>query len=137
MTTSNKDSHLLEYLELKEYETTALEHLLSIGRTTAPNLAEATEIPKARIYSVLESLANQGYIKIIPGRPKEYQPKPPAKILDRAVENHRQEYKSYRQEIESIRGDFIDQFEPLYKQASDEVTPTEELFYVVDVGDSS
>jgi len=137
MTTSNEATRLLEHLELKEYETTALKHLLSIGRTTAPNLAEATDIPKARIYGVLESLANQGYIKIIPGRPKEYQPKPPAEILDRAAENRRQAYESYQQELESIRSDFLDQFEPLYEQASEEVTPTEELFHVVDVGDAS
>ena len=137
MTTSDEATWLLEELDLKEYEATALTALLSNGRTTAPQLAEATGIPKARIYGVLDALANKGFIKIISGRPKEYQPKPPAEILDRAAENRRQAYESYRQDLDAIRGEFLDHFEPLYDQASQEITPTEELFYVVDVGDAS
>ena len=137
MTASPDTPRLLKHLHLKEYEETALEHLFSLGRTTAPNLAEATGIPKARIYGVLDSLADMGYVKVIPGRPKEYQPKPPDEILDRAQENRRQSFESYRKEVESVRGEFLDTFEPLYQQASEDITPTEELFYVVDVGDPS
>lgn len=128
---------LLAHLDLREYEATALEHLLSLGRTTAPNLVEATGIPQARIYDVLEALADRGFVKIIPGRPKEYQPKPPATILDRAVENRRQSYASYRAEIADIREDFLATFEPIFEAASQDITPTEELFWVVDVGDPS
>ncbi|MFC7132387.1 MULTISPECIES: TrmB family transcriptional regulator [Salinibaculum] len=126
-----------ERLDLTEYEQTALRELLSLGRTTAPDLAEATGIPKARIYGVLDTLADAGYVKVIPGRPKIYQPKSPAEISNRAVENRRQRYERQRQEIENAREEFVDTFEPLYQQASDEITPTEELFYVVDVGDPS
>lgn len=137
MTIAPNSETLLSHLDLKEYESTALEHLLSLGRTTAPNLAEAAGIPKARIYGVLDSLADMGYIKTIPSRPKEYQPKSPAEILNRAQENQRQTYESYRQNIESIRGEFLDTFQPLYEQTSGGITPTEELFYVVDVGEPS
>lgn len=135
--TSSSTSDLLEELALTEYEATAMAELLSMGRTTAPNLAEATGIPKARIYGVLESLAEAGYIKIIPGRPKEYQPKSPADILDQAVENRRQEYQRYRADVEAIRDDFLTEFEPRYEDASEDISPTEELFYVVDVGEPS
>ncbi|MCF2237999.1 TrmB family transcriptional regulator [Halobacterium salinarum] len=130
-------SELLTTLDLTEYEEEALETLLILGRTTAPNLSEATGIPKARIYGVLDSLADGGYIKVTPGRPKQYQPKAPAEILDRAIEAHRQEYEMYRHELEGVRDDFVDAFQPLYESASEEVTPTEELFYVVDVGKPS
>ena len=128
---------LLSHLDLREYEATALEHLLSLGRTTAPNLVEATGIPQARIYDVLEALADRGFVKVIPGRPKEYQPKPPAAILDRAVENRRQTYESYRAEIDDVREDFLTTFEPIFEAASEDITPTEELFWVVDVGEPS
>ena len=128
---------LLSHLDLREYEATALEHLLSLGRTTAPNLVEATGIPQARIYDVLEALADRGFVKVIPGRPKEYQPKPPAAILDRAVENRRQTYESYRAEIDDVREDFLATFEPIFEAASEDITPTEELFWVVDVGEPS
>lgn len=134
---STDPSDLLSVLDLTEYEADALETLIALGQTTAPNLSEATGIPKARIYGVLDSLADDGYIKVIPGRPKKYQPKPPEEILDRAIEARRQDYETYKHELQDIRDDFVDTFQPLYESASDEVTPTEELFYVVDVGDES
>jgi len=127
----------LERLGLTEYESAALTELLTLGRTTAPNLAEATGIPKARIYGVLDSLSDRGYIEIIPGRPKEYQPKAPEAILDRAVENRRQEYEDFRQDVDDARESFLAEFGPRYERASEDITPTEELFHVVDVGEPS
>ena len=135
--TSRSDQRLFEELDLTEYETTALAELLAIGRTTAPNLAEATGIPKARIYGVLDSLAEEGYIKIVPGRPKEYQAKHPREVIDRAIENRRQAYEQYRSDVEAAREDFLAEFTPVYESASDDITPTEELFHVVDVGEPS
>ena len=137
MPAGNDADRLLGELDLPEYETTALKHLLTIGRTTAPNLSEATGIPKARIYDVLDTLCDAGYVEVIPSRPKEYQPKPPAEILDRAVENRRQKFESYRHDIDGIREAFVETFQPLYEKASEDVTPAEELFHVVDVGDPS
>ncbi len=128
---------MLERLGLTEYERTALAELLALGRTTAPNLAEATGIPKARIYGVLDSLADWGYIEVIPGRPKEYQPKAPEEVLDRAVENRRQEFERYRQDLDTMREQFLAEFGPRYERASEDVRPAEELFHVVDVGEPS
>lgn len=134
---STEPSELLSALDLTEYEEQALESLLMLGQTTAPDLSEATGIPKARIYGVLDSLADDGYIKIVPGRPKRYQPKPPAEVLDRAIEARRQDFETYQHELQDLRDDFVDTFQPLYESANEDVTPTEELFYVVDVGDAS
>jgi sugar-specific transcriptional regulator TrmB len=128
---------LLDRLGLTEYEATALQELLTLGRTTAPNLAQATGIPKARIYGVLDSLSDRGFIKIIPGRPKEYQPKSPDTILERAKENRRQEFEGFVQELEDVREEFLAEFQPRFERASEDITPTEELFHVVDVGQPS
>jgi len=128
---------VFDHLDLGEYESTALRELLRIGRTTAPNLAEATGIPRARIYDVLGTLADAGYVKEIPGRPKEYEANHPRDILDRAVENHRQSFESFRADIEAMREAFLSEFGPVYERASAETTPGEELFHVVDVGDPS
>jgi sugar-specific transcriptional regulator TrmB len=128
---------LLEELALKEYEVTALAHLLRAGRTTAPDIAEATDIPQARIYGVLDSLADRGFIEVIPGRPKQYQPKSPEAILERATENRRQRFEDFRSEIEALRPTFLEIFEPLYEQADADVSPISELFHVVDVGEPS
>jgi len=128
---------VLDLLGLTEYEATALTELLSLGRTTAPNLAEATGIPKARIYGVLDSLSDRGFIEIVPGRPKEYQPKPPAAILDRAVENRRQDFEQFSRRLDEAREAFLSTYRPRYERASEDITPTEELFHVVDVGEPS
>jgi predicted transcriptional regulator len=128
---------LLDPLDLSEYEQQALSQLLALGRTTAPNLAEATGIPKARIYGVLDGLADRGFVEVIPGRPKQYKPKAPAEILDRAAENRRQDLAQFRQELEAMRSEFLAEFQPRYERARKEVTPAEELFHVVDVGEPS
>jgi len=135
--TNSRIHELFAPFELTEYEEQALTQLIELGRTTAPDLAEATGIPKARIYEVLNQLADEGYIKQIPGRPKKYQPKPPEVILDRAIENRRQAYQAERSQIESVREEFVEMFGPLFERGTSEVSPTEELFHVIDVGDPS
>lgn len=128
---------VFDVLGLTEYEETALTELLRLGRSTAPNLAEATGIPKARIYGVLDSLSDRGFCKIVPGRPKEYQAKPPAELLDRAIENQRQSFADFTDTIDSLRGPFLAEYEPQFERASENISPTAELFHVVDVGEPS
>ncbi|PSQ01905.1 TrmB family transcriptional regulator [Halobacteriales archaeon QS_5_70_17] len=131
------ETDVFDRLGLTEYERTALTELLSLGRTTAPNLAEAAGIPKARVYGVLDSLCDRGFVKEIPGRPKHYQPHPPTEILDRAEENRRQEYESFVADLEDQRAAFLEEYGPRYERAGEDITAAEELFYVVDVGDPS
>lgn len=130
-------SDVFDRLGLTEYERNALIKLFDLGRTTAPNLSEATGIPKARIYDVLGSLADEGYVEVIPGRPKEYIAKPPDTVLDRATENRRQSFERFKQEIEQDREAFLTEFQPRYEHATEGDRPAEELFRVVDVGEPS
>lgn len=135
---SNSDrTQLLSQLGLKEYEVEALDGLLRLGRTSAPELSESTGIPKARIYDVLDGLANLGYVKVIPGRPKQYEARPPEEILRRADQNRFQEYEQYSQRLDEMEAQFRETFEPLYEAAEEGRTPSDELFYVVDVGEPS
>ncbi|QLD90779.1 TrmB family transcriptional regulator [Natronomonas salina] len=137
MDPNREPTDLLQELDLKEYEAKALARLLRSGRTTAPDIAEATGIPNARIYGVLDSLADRGFIEVIPGRPKHYQPKAPGEILDRAKENRRQQFEDFRGEVDEMRPGFLEVFEPMYEQAEEAVSPISELFHVVDVGEPS
>ncbi|ELZ47198.1 transcriptional regulator, TrmB [Halorubrum coriense DSM 10284] len=128
---------LFSLLDLTEYEAEALEELLLLGRTTAPDLAEATGIPKARIYGVLDALAEAGYVKMIPGRPKRYEPHEPAAIAERAVENRRHAYERFREDVEAVEEAFVEEYAPVRNRGVDELSPTEDLFHVVDVGEPS
>lgn len=134
---SDSGEDLFSLLDLTEYEADALEELLLLGRTTAPDLAEATGIPKARIYGVLDSLSEEGFVKVIPGRPKRYQPYEPEAIVERAVENQRHTYEQFRSEIETLEESFVDAYAPVRNRSVDELSPTEDLFHVVDVGEPS
>ena len=134
---SNDGETLFSVLELTEYEEAALEELLMLGRTTAPDLAEATGIPKARIYGVLDALAEAGYIKMIPGRPKQYQPHEPETIVDRAVMNRQDNYEQFKTEVNAVADSFVESYSPIEDRDLDELSPTEDLFHVVDVGEPS
>lgn len=134
---SDTGDDLFALLDLTEYEAAALEELLLLGRTTAPDLAEATGIPKARIYGVLDSLSEAGYVKVVPGRPKRYEPHEPSAITDRAVENRRHAYERFREDIEAVEESFVDTYAPVRDRGIDELSPTEDLFHVVDVGEPS
>jgi len=128
---------VFELLGLTEYERTALEELLTLGRTTAPNLAQATGIPKARIYGVLDALSDRGFIKVIPGRPKHYQPVDPEALLERAVENRRQDLTDFEASVAEVRDAFLAEYGPRFERAGEDITPAAELFHVVDVGEPS
>jgi len=134
---SDTGEEFFSLLDLTEYEATALEELLLLGRTTAPDLAEATGIPKARIYGVLDSLSEAGYVKIIPGRPKRYEPHEPSAIADRAVENRQHDYERFREDVAAAEASFVDAYAPVRDRGVDELSPTEDLFHVVDVGEPS
>lgn len=137
MTNTRDTTDPLDTLELTEYESQALAGLIELGRSTAPDLSTATGIPKARIYGVLDELGDAGYIKIIPGRPKQYQAKPPETILEQAIENERQSYRSYKHTLEQQKSAFLETLRPVYEAGQTETSPTEELFHVVSVGDPS
>jgi len=134
---SNDGETLFSVLELTEYEEAALEELLMLGRTTAPDLAEATGIPKARIYGVLDTLTEAGYIKMIPGRPKQYQPHEPETIVDRAVMNRQDSYEQFKTEVNAVADSFVESYSPIEDRDLDELSPTEDLFHVVDVDEPS
>lgn len=134
---SEDSEDFFSLLGLTEYEELALEELLLLGRTTAPDLAEATGIPKARIYSVLDALAEAGYVKVIPGRPKQYQPHGPDEIVDRAIMNQQDRYERFKHEATRLADSFVESYSPIRNRNIDDLSPTEDLFYVVDVGEPS
>lgn len=51
-------------------------------------MASESNIPRTRIYSVLDSLARKGWVKIISGMPLLFRPNPPADIIERLKSNY-------------------------------------------------
>jgi sugar-specific transcriptional regulator TrmB len=86
---------------------------------------------------VLDTLAEAGYIKMIPGRPKQYQPHEPETIVDRAVMNRQDSYEQFKTEVNAVADSFVESYSPIEDRDLDELSPTEDLFHVVDVGEPS
>lgn len=130
-----KHLNTLMELGLKEYEAKTLAHLLQLGETKAPKLSSISGVPKARIYGILEGLADQGLIEIKPGRPSKYRPKSPNEIIERMVQNKKDEMEREINTIRSTEGDFKEQFQKLYESRTEK--ERKPLLNTVSVGDRS
>lgn len=134
---SVKEEHmrLLKELGLKEYPAKTLAYLIDLGESKAPELSSASGVPKARIYGVLNELADRGLVEVKPGRPAKYRPKPPSEIINRIIRNKKTQMKKEIEKIEGLRSDFEPAFQPLYESTSK--IEREPLLKTVSVGDPS
>lgn len=76
MPSTSKNSDILANLRslgLNEYQARAY-HILSLGRkgNTAGEVATKADLPRPRVYDVLTSLQNSGFVAMQPGRPVKY-----------------------------------------------------------------
>ena len=64
--------NLLKQLGLNQYESRIYTSLLSGGSSTAGELAEFSNVPRSRVYDVLNSLEKKGFAIVQVGRPVKY-----------------------------------------------------------------
>jgi sugar-specific transcriptional regulator TrmB len=82
----------LQEMGLSEYESTTYVALVQNGVSTAKETASTAGVPQARVYDILDSLEDKGFVRIQLGRPKKYGPVMP----ERAIKQYR-EYKQRQQ----------------------------------------
>lgn len=109
MSISKNVGQALREIGLSTYEIDAYVALLESGQMTAMETSRKAKIPYSKIYGVLNSLKNNGWIKSIEGRPSKYYPTPPQEALATAKLRREDEYKSWEQII-------ITELEPLYEK---------------------
>ncbi|MFQ6095576.1 MAG: TrmB family transcriptional regulator [Candidatus Bathyarchaeia archaeon] len=73
---------ILREMGLTEYETRVYLGLLEIGASTASRISGHANVPYSKIYEVLNSLEDKGWIQSQTGRPRRYYPKPPVEALE-------------------------------------------------------
>ncbi len=78
----------LQKVGLTEYEAKAYLGLLNEQLSTATNLSEKSEVPRTRIYSVLESLAQKGWVKIYSGIPLLFKAVDPHEVFNKIKEDY-------------------------------------------------
>lgn len=78
---------ILRMIGLTEYESKVYLSLISLISSTAGVLSKESEVPRSKIYSVLESLEKKNLIKIREGRPLEYDVIDPSESLNNFKSN--------------------------------------------------
>ncbi len=78
----------LRKLGLTEYEARVYSSLLRYHLNSASRLSERSGVPRTKIYSVLESLAAKGWIKVYSGAPLLFKPLDPAEIFERMKKDY-------------------------------------------------
>lgn len=90
---------VLGQLGLTEYEAKILATLFELRETEAPEISRNAQVPKTRVYDVLDRLTKRGLIIEIFGRPKKYRVIEPTQALDELVSGKKNEINGLEQRI--------------------------------------
>ena len=114
---SERARKALQELGLTEYETRAYLALVERGPMTASELSEIAQVPYSKVYEILGSLEQKGFIMILHGgRPARYAAKSPATALEAlrlSVEKRMKE----REEI------ILNELMPIYEKRGEKERP--------------
>lgn len=99
----------LHEMGLNSYEIDAYMALLGTGQLTAMEISSEAKIPYSKIYEVLNSLKNKGWIKSNESRPFKYHPVPPIEAVAFTRQKFEDKYFSWEQMISEA-------LQPLYEK---------------------
>lgn len=78
-------SGVLSRFGLSEYESRAYVALVALGTSSAPFVAEVSQIPRTSAYKVMGGLERKGFVKSKQGRPRSFTPEDPSEVSKRMV----------------------------------------------------
>jgi sugar-specific transcriptional regulator TrmB len=114
--------NILKRLGLNEYESKAYLALLTSGVCTASKLSESAAIPRPRVYDVLDSLREKGFVVETPGRPVEYKALTPGHVANLLKKKKEEELTSNILEIEELASRFQKVMEDNPEKAEGDIT---------------
>jgi len=109
MALSEEVKQVLREIGLNAYETDAYAVLLECGQMTAIEVSRKGKVPYSKIYGVLNSLKNKGWIKSVGSRPSRYYPLPPLDAFTTTKLRLEDKCKSWEQAIAT-------QLQPFYEK---------------------
>lgn len=96
----------LTELGLSSYEEKVYRALLSLGPATAQQISGTSDVPKGRIYDVLNALAARDLVEMRPGaEPRQYVAVDPDEAADRLLDERRAELREERARYEQVAAD--------------------------------
>jgi len=93
---------LLKELNLTEYEAKALVTLFKFSECDAPTISRNSEIPKTRIYDVLEKLKERGLVLEVYKKPKTYKVINPDEIFNNLLLVKSKEFKELAGKVDEL-----------------------------------
>jgi sugar-specific transcriptional regulator TrmB len=92
----------LEKLGLTEYEVKTLSTLFTLREADSPEVARAAQVPKTRVYDVLDALVEKGLVVKMSTRPKKYRALAPAEALQKLVDEKQNDLQKMKVDAQRI-----------------------------------
>jgi sugar-specific transcriptional regulator TrmB len=109
MSVSEATREILRKMGLNAYETDAYLGLLEGGQMTAMEISREAHVPYSKIYEVLNSLKQKGWIKSTEARPSKYYPVPPLEAAAAAKRRLEDDYQNWTHGL-------AEELQPLYEK---------------------
>jgi HTH-type transcriptional regulator, sugar sensing transcriptional regulator len=98
---------MLEKLGLTEYEAKTLNTLFKLKEAEAPNISRTAQVPKTRVYDVLEKLIQKNLLIEIKGRPKLYRAIDAEKAVNLLMTNKKEQLIELEKEATQLKDELV------------------------------
>lgn len=105
------NSNLSEFFEkigLTEYEAKTLTALFKLRESEVPEISRIAQVPKTRVYDVLENLTERGLIIEIYGRPKKYKVVDVRSAFDELLNSKKKQLEDLEKQAKELKESFKD-----------------------------
>ncbi|MHA1687035.1 MAG: TrmB family transcriptional regulator [Candidatus Heimdallarchaeaceae archaeon] len=99
--------HKLKSIGFTQYEIKTLKVLIALKRATADAIHKQTDIPTPRIYDTIANLEKKGLVRVIQGRPKQFEIPDLEKALENYIEFKKREYAKALENIDLMSKQII------------------------------
>lgn len=92
----------LREIGLSDNEAKAYEMLVRFGTSTAVKVSKESEVPYAKVYSVLEKLVRKGLVRVVPGKAKQFVATDPESLRE-LLEKKRDALNKLEHEVRELK----------------------------------
>ncbi len=116
----------LKLFGLNSYEAKIWTALLSRGVSTVGELSEISNVPRSRVYDILESLEKKGFIFQKVGKPIKYVAIDPEIVIERLKKRIKEEAKEREEMIEKVKDtELFEELKMLHNNGVDLIDPSD------------